>query len=197
MAPDKKQKQPLWTRVLRDKASRAWLKQHANEFPTQSFVPDDIAFKDKASSAQQFIAEIFTELLPKLKGDDRKVVKLYLQTHPSRMADALGWERKDVYLAIRRLKRQALRAWKASRDDATLERAGKLDLDAPPERVAIRTLCFRLHGKERRAFLVSRDDLEQWVDEAGALFAEEVQEILHALPEFSPGFSVVDVETEG
>jgi hypothetical protein len=190
-----KTNKPLWARVLDEKKSRAWLRQHADEFPEASFLPDDVAFKDKASSHQEFFADVLTALLPKLKGDDRKVAKLYLRTHPARIAEELGWQRKDVYLAIRRLKSRAIREWRAKLNDATLERVENLELDAPPSAVAIRTVKFTLYENERHAFLVSRDGEELWVDEAGAVFADDVQEILHDLPQHAADFSVVDVET--
>lgn len=194
MAPSHK---PLWARLLDDRTSQSWLKEHAKEFPANSFLPDDVAFKDKASAQQKFLAELITELLPSLKGDDQKVAKLYLRTHPARIATAMGWPRKDVYLAIRRLKRAALRAWQKRRGEQVLARVDQLDLDAPPDLVALRSIKFELHGVEKRAYLVSRDGHDVWVDEAGGVFAEDVQEILHDLPEHAAAFEVVDVETGG
>lgn len=192
MAPSRKP--PLWARVLDDPNAREWIKKHRAEFPQRTFLPDDTAFKEKSSSYQRFLAEVITDLLPTLTGDDHKIAKLYLRTHPSEIARLLKWDRKEVYLAIRRLKRAAMRHFKKQRESQLNQRTDNLELDTHPERVAVRTVSLTLHNVEKHAFLVNRDGETVWVDEAGAVFANDVQEILHDLAEHEGGFEVLDAK---
>lgn len=185
---------PLWLRAIKEPAAKAWLKKHKDEFPTESFLPDRIAFKDKIVLAREKVAAIVSDGMPYEDPDQQELAQLVLSCTPRIIAKTLRITRREAYLRIRALKRTALRKWKQKRAASILERARKgPSIYEAPEGVALQTVKFTRGEREDYAYQVAFKSGPAWLDSAGVRFSDDVQDVLNNLDSYGGQFEVLEV----
>lgn len=185
---------PLWLRAIKEPAAKAWLKKHKDEFPTESFLPDRIAFKDKIVLAREKIAAIIADGMPYEDPDQQELAQLVLTCTPRVIARQLRVSRRETYLRIRSLKRAAVRKWRDKREAAVNERARKgPSIHEAPEGVALQTVKFTMGEREQYAYQVSFKAGPAWLDAQGMRFSDDVQEVLNNLDSLGLNFEVLEV----
>ena len=190
-----KRPDPLWLRAIKEPAARAWLKKHKEEFPTESFLPDPIAFKDKIVLAREKVAAIIADGIPYEDKDQQALAELVLSATPRVIAKQLRLSRREVYLRIRALKRAAIRKWKEKRDATILERARKgPSIREAPEGVALRTVKFSSGERDQYAYQVYFKGGPAWLDSNGVRFSDDVQDILNNLDSHTESFETLEVD---
>lgn len=187
---------PLWLRAIKEPAAKAWLKKHKEEFPTESFIPDPIAFKDKIVLAREKVAAIIADGVPYEDKDQQALAELVLSCTPRVIAKRLRLTRREVYLRIRALKRAAIRKWRDKRQDAILARARKApSIHEAPEGVAMKSVKFTVGEQEQYAYQVHfKKGGPAWLDINGMRFADDVQDILNNLDAHADGFEMLEVD---
>lgn len=185
---------PLWLRAIKEPAAKAWLKKHKDEFPTESFLPDRIAFKDKIVLAREKIAAIIADGMPFEDPDQQELAKLVLLSTPRVIAKRLQITRRETYLRIRALKRAAVRKWRYKREATVNLRARKgPSIYQAPEGVALQTVKFTMGEREQYAYQVSFKSGPAWLDAQGVRFDTDVQEVLNNLEHFGIQFETLEV----
>ncbi len=190
----KNKRKPLWLRALKEPESAAFIKANSEEFPENSFLPDPIEFGLKRKHSNENIAGLIAAAMPFANKRHQKLAELFLSMPPREIADKLGWPRDKVYVRIKQLKQYVLEKHRREKASLVNGRGRSAALEAPPEMVAIRHITLTLGERERTAYLIARDELEFWVDEAGVKFPQSVQEVLHELEEHKDGFEVLNAE---
>ena len=183
-----KKKTPLWLRALKDKDAAKFLKKHADEFPTKSFLPDPIEFGNRRKHANEQIATLIAAHMPLKNKQQQKLAELFLTMPPREIAEKLGWDRNKVYLRLRALKRFVIEKERREKEALVNGRQGSTQL---ADEGFTRKLKFTLHEKEKFAYLSVAGC---WLDEEGAKFPQAVQDVLNELDEHSAGFEFLDVE---
>lgn len=187
--------EPLWLRAIKEPAAKAWLKKHKEEFPTESFLPDPIAFKDKIVLAREKVAAIIADGVPYEDKDQQALAVLVLSCTPRVIAKQLRLTRREVYLRIRALKRTAIRKWRDKRDQAVMERARKgPSIYQAPEGVAMKTVKFTLGERDQYAYQVAFKGGPAWLDVNGVRFSNEVQEVLNNLVVHASSFESLEAD---
>ena len=187
-------KKPLWLRSLKEPEAVAFIKANSEEFPQKSFLPDPIEFGSRRKHANENIAGLIAAAMPFKNKQQQRLAELFLSMPPREIAAELGWDRNKVYLRIRSLKRFVLDKHRKDKAALVNGRGKNARLDTEPQLCAIRQLKFTLHEREKYAYLIARDELQFWVDEAGLKFPQVVQDVLNELDEHAPGFEAIDVE---
>lgn len=186
---------PLWLRAIKEPAAKAWLKKHTEEFPTESFLPDPIAFKDKIVLAREKVAAIIADGVPYEDKDQQALAVLVLSCTPRVIAKQLQFTRREVYLRIRALKRTAIRKWREKRDQSVLERARKgPSIHEAPEGVALQTVKFTFGEREQYAYQIAFKGGAAWLDANGVRFSNDVQEVLNNLGTHAESFEMLEAD---
>lgn len=185
-----KKKTPLWLRALKDKDAAKFLKKHAEEFPTKSFLPDPIEFGNRRKHANEQIATLIAAHMPLKNKQMQKLAELFLTMPPREIAEELGWDRNKVYLRIRALKRFVVEKERREKEGLI---DGRTNAVVPGKDLNdySRKVKFTLHEQEKYAYLTTKLG---WVDEEGAQFPPLVQDVLNELEEHTEGFEFLDVE---
>lgn len=132
-----------------------------------------------------------------LSPKEQKLAKLFLEMPPRKIAKVLRVRPAILYERLRSLREKALALAAVKRDKYTNQRSRALtpkDLDTHPSLIARRTLRLTLGERVAHCYLVERDGDSVWVDENGAAFGKEVQEILHNAEEDVDG-EVLEIES--
>ncbi len=183
---------PLWLRALKDPAAKAWIRRNRNEFPTESFLPDPVAYKDKIVLAREKVAALIADGMPYDDPKTQRLAELVLEVTPREAARELRIPRPEVYLRIRALKRLAINKWEAKREAEVLARNGP-KRRAAPEGVALQTVRFTHAGEERYAYQVQIGRERTWLDSEGFRFTADVQELLNNLEAYQVEFELLEV----
>ncbi len=185
---------PLWLRAIKSPEAKAWLRKHRNEFPTESFLPDRIAYKDKIVLAREKVAAVIADGMPYTDPKTQELAELVLQVPPRQIAKKLRLSRREVYLRIRALKRLAIRKWQVKRDAEILARGPRARAaDTSP----LRTIKFATGDREQFAYEVQVGKQRVWLDSERKRFTPEIQELLNHLDDHADAFQLLEVENRG
>ncbi len=177
--PPRKQHLPAnpFARLLADKESREWIREHEDELPFTGYLPYSTNYTKIRGHDAKYVMDTIEAGMPYTKPAMQKLAELYLQLPPRQVATELGLDRSQVYERIRDLKTLAFRKLAKSNDKLINARDGKADLDAPPSFVFLKQRRLSYRDQVRVVYFVER--FAAWVDESGALFPAEIQDILN------------------
>lgn len=179
-------------RILRDKKALKWLRDHKDEFNLTGALPHRQSFPRVYLTDQKFQADLIQQGMPYANKLHQRVAELYLRMPPREIADELGLPRRQVYAAIFSIKNIAREKWLLAREALIGAReTPPRCLDTHPARIAYRTVKLTLGERVAHAYLLENG---YWVDESGAEFTADVQEILHHRAEDLSGAESLDVE---
>ncbi len=168
------------TKLAKDPKALEFLRKHQNDpvigggfsaaTPYHNY-PGIINLKRKR------VVDAIFEVLADLPKDERKLMQLYLEMPPRKVADKLGWPRSKVYIRLRLLRDKCVRLAMRKRDGYVNQRAPD-QRDRPestPQLTATRTLALTFADEVRYVHFVPRVG---WCDDEGLKLSAEVNEIL-------------------
>ncbi len=166
-----------FARLLADKESREWIREHEDELPFTGYLPYSTNYTKIRGHDAKFVMDTIAAGMPYAKPATQRLAELYLLMPPRKVAAEMGIERHKIYERIRELKELAFRKLAGSRNTLLNARDGKADLDAPPAFVFTKQRRLSYRGQVRTIYFVER--FAAWTDENGELFPAEIQDILN------------------
>jgi hypothetical protein len=178
-------------KVREDPEVKKWLRKNKAEFQLSDFAEEHTTYNRTLNLEKEHTMAAIAEVMDDLDEMDRFMAELYLKMRPKEIAKHLDWPRHVVYARARRMRGNAAKLLISRRRKKALNRVGKVVTPFVP----LMSIQFSLPGRPNRsAHAVMVDGSALWVDDAGGIFTEEVQDLLCSLHEIKSGFEVLECQ---
>jgi hypothetical protein len=181
-------------KLLCDPNALKWLAEHPEFGGVDNYRAGTRAFCRSGNPEVALFAEKLESVRDRLTDEQRQVADWFVTMAPRDVAKHFGVPVKQVYRQYVVLRQAVDTHYTAMRADKRGARAGRAELETLPEFCALASRHFTYHGREETVYLVQQLAGPVWVDRAGAIFQDEIQDLLDELHEHAAGFEVVEAE---
>lgn len=181
-------------KLLSDSSALKWLKDNPEFGSVDNYRAGKRAFSRNVNPESAEFVQKLDIVMDNLTPDQAKIAKWFLTLAPRDVSIKFDIPVKSVYRAYARLRIQVNTLYDRYRDEQVGVRTGGASLDTLPEHCATASRYFEYAGQQAVVYRISQEAGEIWVDKAGQIFSDEVQDLLNSLHDVVNDFTVLEAE---
>ncbi len=181
-------------KLLADNSALKWLKDNPEFGSVDNYRGGKRAFSRNVNPESAEFVQKLDVIKHRLTPEQSKVADWFLTLAPRDVAIKHDISVKLVYRAYARLRTQVNGLYDRYRDEQVGVRAGAAILDTLPEHCSTASRYFEYGGQTAVVYRVTQESGDIWVDKAGQIFSDEVQDLLNSLHDVVGDFTVLEAE---